>query len=314
MQIIPVLDLASGVAVHAQAGDRARYQPVQSVLTPGRTATRSPCCKHSATCSGCASATSLTSTRSRAARSSATCSGSWPSSMPASPVPAWWTPAPAARRRRLEVLPAAPARWCRTGDVPSLRRSRRHRLGRRPRHAWSSASTSDWASPSSHPAMQDASGAGSGCRRSWPPRPLTRACDAAGARPRAGRNGLRSGSRAAGRVRRRFPRVRLLAGGGVAGAGDLTAAARQGATARSWPARSHEASVPRVAPSVQRERLAVGGRLAVVLLHFELQQGQVACSPPRASSSRTRLPRYWASISAVLFGIGSIAQSRLGKT
>ncbi|HEY7637899.1 MAG TPA: HisA/HisF-related TIM barrel protein [Gemmatimonadales bacterium] len=32
MQIIPVLDIAGGVAVRAEAGDRSRYQPVQSVL------------------------------------------------------------------------------------------------------------------------------------------------------------------------------------------------------------------------------------------------------------------------------------------
>ena len=35
MQLIPVIDLAQGRAVHAKAGDRARYQPVHSVLTPG---------------------------------------------------------------------------------------------------------------------------------------------------------------------------------------------------------------------------------------------------------------------------------------
>ena len=34
MRIIPVLDLAHGVAVHARAGDRSRYQPVRSVLAP----------------------------------------------------------------------------------------------------------------------------------------------------------------------------------------------------------------------------------------------------------------------------------------
>ena len=34
MRIIPVLDLARGVAVHARAGERRRYQPVQSVLAP----------------------------------------------------------------------------------------------------------------------------------------------------------------------------------------------------------------------------------------------------------------------------------------
>jgi phosphoribosylformimino-5-aminoimidazole carboxamide ribotide isomerase len=34
MRIIPVLDLAHGVAVHARAGERARYQPVRSVLAP----------------------------------------------------------------------------------------------------------------------------------------------------------------------------------------------------------------------------------------------------------------------------------------
>jgi phosphoribosylformimino-5-aminoimidazole carboxamide ribotide isomerase len=36
MQIIPVLDLAGGIAVHAQAGDRSRYAPLESGLTPGR--------------------------------------------------------------------------------------------------------------------------------------------------------------------------------------------------------------------------------------------------------------------------------------
>jgi phosphoribosylformimino-5-aminoimidazole carboxamide ribotide isomerase len=35
MQVIPVLDLAGGIAVHAQAGDRARYAPVESDLVPG---------------------------------------------------------------------------------------------------------------------------------------------------------------------------------------------------------------------------------------------------------------------------------------
>ena len=34
MEIIPVLDLAGGVAVHARAGERAGYQPVRSVLLP----------------------------------------------------------------------------------------------------------------------------------------------------------------------------------------------------------------------------------------------------------------------------------------
>lgn len=36
MQIIPVLDLAGGVAVHAQAGDRTRYAPLTSDLVPDR--------------------------------------------------------------------------------------------------------------------------------------------------------------------------------------------------------------------------------------------------------------------------------------
>jgi len=34
MEIIPVLDLARGVAVHARAGERAGYQPVRSLLLP----------------------------------------------------------------------------------------------------------------------------------------------------------------------------------------------------------------------------------------------------------------------------------------
>jgi phosphoribosylformimino-5-aminoimidazole carboxamide ribotide isomerase len=36
MQLVPVIDLAHGVAVQAREGDRARYRPVESVLTPGR--------------------------------------------------------------------------------------------------------------------------------------------------------------------------------------------------------------------------------------------------------------------------------------
>jgi phosphoribosylformimino-5-aminoimidazole carboxamide ribotide isomerase len=36
MQIIPVLDIAGGIAVHAQAGDRAQYAPLQSDLAPGQ--------------------------------------------------------------------------------------------------------------------------------------------------------------------------------------------------------------------------------------------------------------------------------------
>jgi phosphoribosylformimino-5-aminoimidazole carboxamide ribotide isomerase len=34
VEIIPVLDLARGIAVHARAGERAGYQPVRSVLLP----------------------------------------------------------------------------------------------------------------------------------------------------------------------------------------------------------------------------------------------------------------------------------------
>ncbi|HEY7505414.1 MAG TPA: HisA/HisF-related TIM barrel protein [Gemmatimonadales bacterium] len=36
MRLIPVIDLAQGRAVHARAGDRASYPPVESVLIPGR--------------------------------------------------------------------------------------------------------------------------------------------------------------------------------------------------------------------------------------------------------------------------------------
>jgi phosphoribosylformimino-5-aminoimidazole carboxamide ribotide isomerase len=35
-EVIPVLDLHGGIAVHAQGGDRARYGPVVSELVPGR--------------------------------------------------------------------------------------------------------------------------------------------------------------------------------------------------------------------------------------------------------------------------------------
>jgi phosphoribosylformimino-5-aminoimidazole carboxamide ribotide isomerase len=36
MEVIPVLDLMRGVAVHARQGARKRYRPVESVLTPGQ--------------------------------------------------------------------------------------------------------------------------------------------------------------------------------------------------------------------------------------------------------------------------------------
>jgi phosphoribosylformimino-5-aminoimidazole carboxamide ribotide isomerase len=36
MRLIPVIDLSQGQAVHARAGDRALYPPVESVLIPGR--------------------------------------------------------------------------------------------------------------------------------------------------------------------------------------------------------------------------------------------------------------------------------------
>ena len=36
MQIIPVLDIAGGIAVHAQAGERTKYAPLESNLVPGR--------------------------------------------------------------------------------------------------------------------------------------------------------------------------------------------------------------------------------------------------------------------------------------
>jgi phosphoribosylformimino-5-aminoimidazole carboxamide ribotide isomerase len=35
MQVISVLDIAGGIAVHAQGGDRSRYVPLQSELAPG---------------------------------------------------------------------------------------------------------------------------------------------------------------------------------------------------------------------------------------------------------------------------------------
>ena len=36
MQIIPVLDIAGGIAVHAQGGERTRYAPLESELIPGQ--------------------------------------------------------------------------------------------------------------------------------------------------------------------------------------------------------------------------------------------------------------------------------------
>ena len=156
------------------------------------------------------------------------------------------------------------------------------------RLASSSASTCGWASPILHPAMQDAAGAhpdadgpgGAGGRRAG-------VRSAAGARCRSGGNRWWGGSRAAGGAAPSLPAtVRLLAGGGVltrrdlermrdAGCdGALVATAlhtgRIGATAELAPARVSRG-----------ERLAVGRRLAVVLLDLDLQQRQVAV-PARA--------------------------------
>ena len=36
MQVIPVLDIVGGVAVHAKGGDRSKYAPLESDLAPGR--------------------------------------------------------------------------------------------------------------------------------------------------------------------------------------------------------------------------------------------------------------------------------------
>jgi phosphoribosylformimino-5-aminoimidazole carboxamide ribotide isomerase len=36
MQVIPVLDIAMGIAVHARLGDRTRYAPLESELIPGK--------------------------------------------------------------------------------------------------------------------------------------------------------------------------------------------------------------------------------------------------------------------------------------
>ena len=320
MQIIPVLDLCGGAAVHAQAGDRERYGPlpVGAGPRPRRGSRRAPRARF-ATSSAPTSATSPISTRSRVARSSGRCSGEL--------AGAAGRRRPAGGRRRPAAGGALEVLLMRRGevvvgletlqafaDLAAIVEAAGHgrvvfsldlRLGR----------------PMLHPAMPDASGEGTGARPRRPGRGGRRR-DAAAAGPGSSRDGVWSGSRVAGDAPASFPprcgswpEVVLLTGG------TWSACGMRDATVPSSPAPftpgriAHPMSrlPPELERSVERQRLAVGRRLAVVLLHLQLQQGQVTVAAP-ASSSPHLTPRYCASISAVLFGIGSRAQSRRGKT
>ena len=123
-------------------------------------------------------------------------------------------------------------------------------------------------------------------------------------------------------LRKRFPEIRLLAGGGVLARRDLDRMREAGCDGALVASAIHAGTITAadLADLVRRaggrsvaERLAVGGGLPVVLLDLQLQQRQVGVAAP-AELIAHLAPRYWASISAVLFWIGSRAQSRRGNT
>ena len=284
MDIIPVLDLARGVAVHAQ-GRRPVTLRAGAIGAGARARIgdrRWRCCRRSARRSARRRATSPTWTRSRAARCSGRCCASWPSSRPASPVRSWWTPVPAQAGGALEVL-ACGASQVVVGletlhaftDLEAIVRvvgdsrvvfSLDLRLGSPVLHPACRTR------PASRPDRPEPRRPGGGRRRRQP----------AGAGPRAGRNRLRGGSRIARGAAARF-RKRAPAGGrrGAARGGTWSGCGTRAATARWWRAPStpddHRGDLAdaRRRWSVGGERLAVGRRLPVVLLDLELQQGQV---------------------------------------
>ena len=107
-----MLDLARGVAVRAQAGDRSRYEPAESALAPD--AVGEAGAAHASVprpARGHRPATSPTWMRSRAGPSSAQCCASWRSSRPGLPAPSWWMPARTPRRAPSRCSPRARARW-----------------------------------------------------------------------------------------------------------------------------------------------------------------------------------------------------------
>ena len=161
MQIIPVLDLAGGVAVHAQAGDRSSYGPLTSDLVPDAPGDAVALLRaFHATSSESTSVTSLISTLSRAAHSSDRCFGSWPSFTPGLPARCWWTPAPASRAGPSKCSPVVPVRWWWAGDAaaPSPIWPPSSRWLARPDLVFSLDLR--LGNPVLHPAMQDANGAG----------------------------------------------------------------------------------------------------------------------------------------------------------
>ena len=269
-------------------------------------------------------ATSRTSTRSRAAPSSGRCSASWPQFETgfagAIMVDAGaHTPGEHARGPGLRREPGRH----RPRDAARVRRSRRDRPARGRGAAWSSASISAWAAPSSIRRCRTPAGA--------QPDALSLAAQAveagvatpAAAGSGARRDRLRRGSRAARGAAEAVSRAPAAGRGRRAGPAGPGPDAGCGLRRRAGGERHSRRHDHRRGPGRPRrgagrrsvaERLPVGGRLAVVLLDLELQQRQVACSRSGSSSSRTLVPRYCASISAVLFWIGSRAQSRRGKT
>ena len=209
MQIIPVLDLAGGVAVHARAGDRSRYAPVTSALAPDRAGRRGgACCAPSATCSGRTNAMSPTSTRSRAARVQRELirrAGRVPDRLRRRA--AGGCRHQPARRRARGARPAAPARWSsgwRRCDAFADLAAIVDVVGRRARGLQSRSPAGQSRASSRHARCQ---------RRAvptpsaWPRRP----CDRGARRScvldlgRVG-TGLRGGPRAAGDAAAPFPR------------------------------------------------------------------------------------------------------------
>ena len=172
-----------------------------------------------------------------------------------------------------------------------VHRPSRHRPGRWARAGSCSASTSGLGSPILHPAMQDAEGA--------VPDALSLAAQAADTGVGNGllvldlaRIGTGCGTDLGSieALRKRFPRRRLMAGGGVLARRDLDRMRDAGCDGALVASAIHAGTITAAdladlaAGPVGRsvaERFAVGGGLTVVLLDLQLQQRQVTCTRSR---------------------------------
>ena len=327
MDVIPVLDLVRGVAVWPVAGDRARYDPLASAVAPGATG----------------DALVIRQGYRRAPRRRPECYLAdldaiqgrpmqrpllrelAPESGPASRC--WWTRGsgtPAAARTPCIACGASVDRG-RARDAARVRRPRPTSWSWSGRPGSSSASTCVRESRSFTPPWQATGGA---ARMPVSPRVAGRGRG----RPDPAPAGHRTGGHRCGvdlglleALRQRCPRRRLLAGGGVRTRRDLDRVRDAGCDGVLVASAIHSGGI---GAAGDLAGLAAPRPLAVSRRRATRGRSPTARSSPRprapaASDGCTRpgsarpapcVPRYCASISAVLFWIGSRAQSRVGKT